>query len=129
MSVSKATSIPQTFASFTEHWEPRLVAAVNDHHVKIAKIDGAFIWHSHPDSEELFYLLEGELTMEIEHEGGDRADVVMQVGDVFVVPKGTRHRPVAKKAHIMMVERSGTVNTGDMAAESDRTRVPTDARA
>ncbi|KAK8093022.1 RmlC-like cupin domain-containing protein [Apiospora kogelbergensis] len=127
MSVS-AKSIPQTFASFTEHWAPRLVAAVNDHDIKIAKIDGAFIWHAHPDSEELFYLLEGELTMEIEREDGTRADVVMQVGDVFVVPQGVRHRPVAKQAHIMMVEKSGTVNTGDMAAESDRTRAPTDVR-
>ncbi|KAK8074218.1 RmlC-like cupin domain-containing protein [Apiospora phragmitis] len=131
-----------TFSSFTDHWSPRLVAAVNDQHVKIAKIDGAFIWHAHPDSDELFYLLAGELTMELELEPGPEEGageeeedkkkieaVVMQVGDMFVVPKGVRHRPVAKEAHIMMVEKSGTVNTGDMAAESDRTRVPTDVRA
>ncbi|KAK8070510.1 RmlC-like cupin domain-containing protein [Apiospora hydei] len=132
------TSIPGTFSSFTEHWSPRLVAAVNDQHVKIAKIDGAFIWHAHPDSDELFYLLAGELTLELElpskndDDGGKMVkveEVAMQVGDMFVVPKGVRHRPVAREAHIMMVERQGTVNTGDMAGESDRTRVPTDVRA
>ncbi|KAK8103112.1 RmlC-like cupin domain-containing protein [Apiospora sp. TS-2023a] len=127
-------SIPGTFASFTDHWSPRLVAAVNDQHVKIAKIDGTFIWHAHPDSDELFYLLAGELTLELEL--GDEEEekikkveeVVMKVGDMFVVPKGVRHRPVARQAHIMMVEKSGTVNTGDMAEGSERTRVPTDAR-
>jgi mannose-6-phosphate isomerase-like protein (cupin superfamily) len=123
-------------SSFTDLWEPRLVAAVNDQHVKIAKIDGAFIWHSHPYSDELFYLLAGELTMEMETkdpDGGEDSasrveEVVMKVGDVFVVPKGVRHRPVARQAHIMMVERSDTVNTGDVAGVSDRTRVPKDVR-
>ncbi|KAK8023659.1 RmlC-like cupin domain-containing protein [Apiospora rasikravindrae] len=127
------TSIPKTFSSFTEHWSPRLVAAVNDQHVKIAKIDGAFIWHAHPDSDELFYLLAGELTLELERKKNDDEteveEVVMQVGDMFVVPKGVRHRPVARQAHIMMVEKRDTVNTGDMAGESGRTRVPRDVRA
>ncbi|KAK7917587.1 hypothetical protein PG985_011195 [Apiospora marii] len=134
--MSTSISIPGTFASFTDHWSPRLVAAVNDQHVKIAKIDGPFIWHAHPDSDELFYLLAGELTLELEtisqDEGGEKEkkveEVVMRVGDMFVVPRGVRHRPVARQAHIMMVEKSGTVNTGDMAEGSERTRVPTDAR-
>jgi mannose-6-phosphate isomerase-like protein (cupin superfamily) len=129
-------SIPQVLSSFTDLWEPRLVAAVNDQHVKIAKIDGAFIWHSHPDSDELFYLLAGELTMEMERKDSDGGAgstphvelVVMNVGDVFVVPKGVRHRPVARQAHIMMVERSDTINTGDVTGQSDRTRVPMDVR-
>lgn len=114
-------SIPETYASFTETWSPRLVASVNDQHVKIAKIDGAFVFHAHPDSDELFYLFSGKLTLEIE--GGD--DVVMKPGDIYTVPKGVRHRPVAENAHIMMVEQAGTVNTGDEPA-SDRTRVPVD---
>lgn len=118
-----AISIPATFSSFTETWSPRLIAAVNDQHVKIAKIDGAFIWHAHPNSDELFYLLAGELTMELE----GRDPVCMEVGDVFVVPKGLRHRPVAKDAHIMMVERNDTVNTGD-ETDSERTRIPEDVR-
>ncbi|KAI6778257.1 cupin 2 conserved barrel domain-containing protein [Emericellopsis cladophorae] len=115
-----AVSVPSTLNSFTETWSPRLIASVNGQHVKIAKCDGAFIFHSHPDSEELFYLLSGRLTMEIE---GDADNVVMSPGDVYVVPRGVRHRPVCENAEIMMVEKAGTVNTGDAPA-GERTRVP-----
>lgn len=114
-----SVSIPQILDSFTEKWSPRHIASVNDQHVKIAKIDGSFIFHSHPESDELFYLLSGKLTMEIE--GSD--DIVMAPGDVYVVPKGVRHKPVAENAEIMMVESAGTVNTGD-EPPSERTRVP-----
>ncbi|KAM0351840.1 hypothetical protein ACHAPU_002353 [Fusarium lateritium] len=121
--MSQATSVPGVLSSFTEKWSPRLVAAVNDHHVKVAKIDGAFIWHAHPESEELFYLLSGKLTMEIQ--GGD--PVVMKEGDMYVVPKGVTHKPVAENAVIMMVERADTVNTGDQV-DSERTKTVEDAR-
>ncbi|KAF4986224.1 hypothetical protein FGRMN_10941 [Fusarium graminum] len=121
--MSQATSLPGVLSSFTEKWSPRLVAAVNDHHVKVAKIDGEFIWHAHPESEELFYLLSGKLTMEIQ--GGQ--PVVMKEGDMYVVPKGVTHKPVAENAVIMMVERADTVNTGDQV-DSDRTKAVQDAR-
>ena len=133
-------SIPSTFASFTETWSPRLIAAVNDQHVKIAKIDGSFIFHAHPDSDELFYLLSGELTLEIESESEDVDTqltqatqpkaveaVVMKVGDVYVVPSGVRHRPVARNAEILIIERNGTVNTGD-AKDQRRQKDVVDAR-
>ena len=116
-------SVPDTLVRITEFWAPHLVATVNDQHVKIAKIDGSFVFHSHPDSDELFYLLSGKLTMKFEN----KPDIVMAVGDVYVVPKGVRHCPVGEDAHIMMVEASGTLNTGD-AATSDRTRTLQDAR-
>ncbi|KPM43971.1 hypothetical protein AK830_g2629 [Neonectria ditissima] len=119
----QSTSIPAVLSSFTETWSPRLIAAINDHHVKVAKIDGAFIWHAHPDSEELFYLLSGKLSMEIE--GQDA--VVMKEGDVFVVPKGVRHRPVAENASIMMIEHESTVNTGDQS-DSERTKQVQDVK-
>lgn len=112
-----ATSIPNILASIQDKWSPHLVAEVNGQHVKVAKIDGEFIFHSHPDSEELFYLLSGKLTMKIEN----GKDIDMLPGDVYVVPKGVRHCPVAEDAHIMMVEKAGTVNTGDEAG-SNRTR-------
>ncbi|KAJ8125412.1 hypothetical protein O1611_g8226 [Lasiodiplodia mahajangana] len=128
-------SVPSTFASFTETWSPRLIAAVNDQHVKVAKVDGEFIFHAHPDSDELFYLLSGELTLEIETGAQENAEpeskaieaVVMKVGDVYVVPRGVRHRPVAKNAQILMIERNGTVNTGD-ATDQERRRDPLDVR-
>ncbi|KAL9470805.1 hypothetical protein ACSS6W_008746 [Trichoderma asperelloides] len=116
-------SIPRLLNSFTEKWSPRLVAAINDHHVKVAKLDGEFIWHAHPNSDELFYLLEGKLTIELEGQN----DVVMQVGDMFVIPKGIRHRPVADEASIMLIEHESTVNTGDEIS-SDRTKLVEDAR-
>ncbi|KAM5346267.1 hypothetical protein ACJ41O_009272 [Fusarium nematophilum] len=119
----QSTSVPGVLSSFTETWSPRLVAAINDHHVKVAKIDGEFIWHSHPDSEELFYLLSGKLKMEIE----GQEPVVMKEGDVFVVPKGVNHKPVAENACIMMVEHQSTVNTGDQE-DSERTKEVQDAR-
>ena len=119
----QATSVPATLSSFTETWSPRLVGAINDHHVKVAKVDGSFIWHSHPNSDELFYLLEGSLTMELE--GQDA--VVMAVGDMFIVPRGVRHRPVGDKATIMLIEHESTVNTGDQVA-SERTVEVKDAR-
>lgn len=117
------TNIPHSFSTFQETWQPHLVAAVNDHHVKIAKIDGPFIWHSHPNSDELFYLFSGKVTLELEHQ----ESVVMEEGDVFVVPRGVRHRPVAENAHIIMVEQKDTVNTGDEEGSS-RTRKVADIR-
>lgn len=110
-------SVSQTLDAIKDTWAPHLVASVNGQHVKVAKIDGSFVFHSHPDSDELFYLLSGKLTMKFE----DREDIVMAAGDVYVVPKGVRHCPVAENAQIMMVEAAGTVNTGDAPA-SERTR-------
>ncbi|KAL6895339.1 RmlC-like cupin [Trichoderma longibrachiatum] len=121
--MSTSESIPNLLASFTETWSPRLVAAINDHHVKVAKLDGEFIWHAHPNSDELFYLLAGKLTIELE----GRDDVVMQVGDMFVIPKGLRHRPVAEAASVMLIEHESTVNTGD-ETDSERTRQVKDVR-
>lgn len=121
--MSKSESIPRLLNSFTETWSPRLVAAINDHHVKVAKLDGEFIWHSHPNSDELFYLISGKLTIELE--GLD--DAVMEVGDMYVVPKGIRHRPVAENAAVMMIEHESTVNTGDESS-SERTVQVKDVR-
>jgi quercetin dioxygenase-like cupin family protein len=121
---NKAVSISHEFATFSELWSPRLVAAVNDQHVKIAKIDGAFIWHAHTDSDELFYLFSGKLTLEI----WEQDPVIMQEGDIWVVPKGVKHRPVAENAHIMMVEHVSTVNTGDQH-DSEKTKKVVDVRS
>lgn len=129
-----SSSIPQIIASISKPWSPHLVATVNDHDVKVARIDGAFIWHAHPDTDELFYLIEGKLTMEMEIQGdGPDAEVVvvapeMAVGDMLTVPRGVRHRPVAEKAVILMIEKQGTVNTGDQIS-SERTAEVKDARA
>ncbi|KAK9412995.1 putative Cupin type-2 domain-containing protein [Seiridium unicorne] len=117
-------SVNKTLQSFEETWSPRLIASVNDQHVKVAKIDGPFIFHAHPDTDELFYILAGSVSMEIE----GSATVELQAGDVCTVAKGVRHRPVARKADIMMIEKAGTVNTGDEPA-SEKTRQVSDVRS
>jgi mannose-6-phosphate isomerase-like protein (cupin superfamily) len=85
-----------------------VVAELDDSYVKVAKVQGTLAWHSHEDEDELFYILKGSLTIEME----DRT-VVLQEGDTFVVPKGVRHNPVAEQeCHIMLIERKSTLHTG-----------------
>ncbi len=98
----------QVAADLTEHWSPRVVAELDDSYVKVAKVLGSLTWHSHDDEDELFYILKGSLTIEME----DRT-VVLQEGEAFVVPKGVRHNPVAaEECHIMLIERKSTLHTG-----------------
>jgi len=90
-------------------WSPRIVARVNDYDFKVARIQGEFVWHSHPETDEAFLVLEGRLRIELE--GGD---VVLGPGDLYVVPRGVEHRPVAdEECRIVLIEPRGTVNTGD----------------
>ncbi|KAM3455964.1 hypothetical protein MY3296_002083 [Beauveria thailandica] len=112
-----STSIPESFKGIADTWAPHLVADVNGQHVKIAKIDGSFVFHSHPDSDELFYVLSGRMTIEFE----DREAISMEAGDMYVVRRGVRHCPVADDAQIMLIEAANTINTGD-APVSERTR-------
>jgi mannose-6-phosphate isomerase-like protein (cupin superfamily) len=99
--------------SISEPWQPHRVATVNDSDVKVARLHGEFIWHAHPDSDELFLVLSGSLTLQLR----DR-DVVLGANDVFVVPRGVEHCPNAPEgAAVVMVELAGTVNTGDAGGE------------
>jgi mannose-6-phosphate isomerase-like protein (cupin superfamily) len=119
-------SIPALLSKITEVYSPNLVAILNkEYDIKIARTKGEFIWHSHPETDEFFYILSGSLTIEIEGEKG-REDVVLGQGELFVVPRGVRHRPVGD-AEIMLIEKVGVVNTGD-AGTSGLTREAQDAR-
>lgn len=103
-------------ASLTEYWSPRVIAEFDESYVKVAKLLGSLAWHSHEHEDELFFILKGRLAIELE----DRT-VTLQAGEMFVVPKGVRHNPVAdEECHIMLVERKSTLHTGDL--ETDRTR-------
>jgi mannose-6-phosphate isomerase-like protein (cupin superfamily) len=103
-------------ASLTEHWSPRVVAELDDSFVKVAKVQGSLTWHSHENEDELFYILNGSLTIEME----DRT-VVLHEGDSFVVPKGVRHNPVAQdECHIMLIERKSTLHTGTEVTDKTR---------
>ena len=98
---------------FSEHWSPKIIAQMNDYHFKIVKIQGEFIWHDHPETDEVFMVLKGQLKI-LFRDG----QVVLQEGEMFVVPKGLEHKPLAEQeCHILLVEPAGTVNTGDLVNE------------
>ncbi len=102
-------NITRALASFDEPWQPRRLITVNDYDVKVAKLHGEFTWHTHPDTDELFLVLSGRLTIQLR----DR-DVRLGPNDVFVVPRGVEHCPLAaEEVQVLLIEPQGTVNTGD----------------
>jgi mannose-6-phosphate isomerase-like protein (cupin superfamily) len=104
-----AINFSEKFNKIDEHWSPRVIAEMNDYQFKLAKVQGEFVWHSHPDTDEVFIVVDGVL--EIEFRDGK---VRLQAGEMFVVPKGVEHKPVAEhECRIMLVEPKGTVNTGE----------------
>lgn len=103
-------------ATFSEHWHPRTVAQFNGHDVMVVKAKGEFVWHKHDHTDDFFLVLKGHLTIELR----DR-QVNLGPGELFVVPKGVEHRPVAKEeVHLLLVEPSGTPNTGNAATAAAR---------
>lgn len=114
--MSSVTSPKQVAASLTEHWSPRVVAEVDDSYIKVAKVSGSLAWHSHENEDELFLVLKGHLRIEMEE-----GTVELSEGEMFVVPKGVRHNPVAEQeCHIMLIERKSTLHTGDVVTENTR---------
>ncbi|PFH11061.1 mannose-6-phosphate isomerase-like protein (cupin superfamily) [Collimonas sp. PA-H2] len=110
------TSPKQIAASLTEHWSPRVVAEVDDSYIKVAKVKGSLAWHSHENEDELFLILKGHLRIEME-----QGSVELSEGEMFVVPKGVRHNPVAEEeCHLMLIERKSTLHTGDVVSEKTR---------
>jgi mannose-6-phosphate isomerase-like protein (cupin superfamily) len=114
--MSKVVSPTRLAASLTELWSPRVIAEVDDNYVKVAKVQGSFGWHAHDNEDELFLVLKGHLRIEMEG-----LAVVLGEGELFVVPKGVRHNPVAEQeCHVMLFERKTTLHTGNVV--SGRTR-------
>ncbi|MEO5793921.1 MAG: cupin domain-containing protein [Rhodoferax sp.] len=114
--MSPITSPAQIAASLTEHWSPRVIAELDDSYIKVAKVLGSLAWHSHADEDELFMVLKGHLRIEMETGVAELAE-----GEMFVVPKGVRHNPVAEEeCHILLIERKSTLHTGDVATEKTR---------
>ena len=106
--MSDVVSPEKIAATLTEHWSPRVVAELDDSYVKVAKVQGSLTWHSHDNEDELFYILKGSLTIEMEDK-----TVVLREGEAYVVPKGVRHNPIAEhECHIMLIERKSTLHTG-----------------
>jgi mannose-6-phosphate isomerase-like protein (cupin superfamily) len=101
--------LAEKLSLFAEYWSPKTVAQLNDYEVKVAKIQGEFVWHSHAGTDELFLVVSGELTIQLR----DR-DVVLGPGQLFVVPRGVKHCPIAREeVHAVLIESTNTANTGD----------------
>jgi mannose-6-phosphate isomerase-like protein (cupin superfamily) len=111
-----AVSPQQIAASLTELWSPRVIGEVDDTYIKVAKVHGSLAWHSHESEDELFLVLKGRLRIELE-----ARTVELGEGEMFVVPKGVRHNPVAPdECHIMLIERKSTLHTGTVTTEKTR---------
>ncbi len=105
--------LAEKLSSFTDRWAPRVVARLNDYEIKVVKLKGEFVWHTHDDTDELFLVIEGELTIQL-REG----NVTLRSGQLFVVPRGVEHSPIADgEVHAMLIEPVGVVNTGDVGGE------------
>lgn len=109
--MSDAVNLAAKFASFAEHWSPKIVARFNDSDIMVVRVKDEFVWHSHPETDDFFLVIEGELDIELR----DRT-VTLKAGELYVVPRGVEHRPVARRgeARILIIEPTGTPNTGDL---------------
>lgn len=116
-------NLASKLALFTDHWNPRIIGDLNENHIKLAKLQGDFIWHQHEMEDELFVVLKGRLMIDFRAEGdvlGVRT-VEINPGEIIVVPKGVEHRPHAEEeVHIMLIEPKTVINTG--ALENELTR-------
>ena len=108
-----AVNFNEKLAKFSEQWSPKIIAQMNDYHFKLVRLQGTFVWHRHADTDEVFIVLDGEMTIEFRD-----GNVDLKSGEMFVVPRGVEHKPFsAKECRIMLVERAGTINTGDAGGE------------
>ena len=106
------TNVPvdltEKLSSFSEHWSPKVIARLNDYEIKVVKVKGEFVWHTHDDTDELFLVIDGELTIQLRD-----GDVTLLPGQMFVVPRGVEHCPIADgEVQAVLIEPVGVVNTG-----------------
>ena len=106
-------NLKEKLSKFNETWSPKVIAEMNDYQFKLAKLEGDFVWHSHPDTDEVFIVLEGQLDIEFRD-----GKVTLEKGEMYVVPKGVEHKPIANAlCQIMLVEPKGVINTGEAGGE------------
>jgi mannose-6-phosphate isomerase-like protein (cupin superfamily) len=111
-----AINLAQRLSTFQGHWQPRVVGQFNGHDLMVVKVKGEFVWHRHETTDDFFLVLKGRITIRL-REG----DVTLGPGELFVVPKGVEHCPVAdEEAHLLLIEPTGTPNTGDAATAAPR---------
>lgn len=116
MSETKIINLQQKLSLFSDQWSPKIIAELNDSHVKLAKVEGKFVWHKHDNEDELFLVISGDLKIELRDK-----TLEIKPGELVVIPKGVEHRPVAKsEVSIILIEPKGTLNTGDASDTGDK---------
>jgi mannose-6-phosphate isomerase-like protein (cupin superfamily) len=106
-----AINLENKLNTFEGHWQPKIVTQFNNNDVMVAKIKGEFVWHTHHDTDDFFMVLKGQVTIQLKE-----GNVVLNPGEIYVVPKGVEHAPMTtEEAHILLIEPTGTANTGDAA--------------
>ena len=116
MIVLNKVNLEQKFCLFSEYWSPKIVGELNDSYIKLTKLKGEFDWHHHDNEDELFLVVKGQLTIKFRDK-----DVVLNEGELIVIPKGVDHLPVAgAEVHVMLIEPKGTLNTGNVLTEKTK---------
>jgi mannose-6-phosphate isomerase-like protein (cupin superfamily) len=112
----KAINLADKLSTFADYWQPRVVGQFNGHDLMVVKVKGEFVWHKHDDTDDFFLVLSGRISIQLRDEV-----VTLGPGEIFVVPKGVEHRPVAaEEAHVLLIEPQGTPNTGNAATAAAR---------
>ncbi len=110
---SSGVNVAAMLGRFTEHWAPKKIAELNDYDIKVVKLQGEFTWHTHPDTDEFFLVISGQLTIQLRD-----GNVVLRPGELFTVPRGQEHCPKAEtETAVLLIEPRGVVNTGDTPSE------------
>lgn len=113
----QSINLSEKLATFSEHWQPRTVSSFNGHDIMVVKVKGEFVWHEHANTDDFFLVLKGRLTIRM-----NEGDVTLGPGELFVVPKGVQHCPVAEEeTHLLLIEPAGTPNTGNPDTAAPRT--------
>ena len=106
-------NVEEKFSRFSEHWKPKIIGEVNDAYVKAVKVKGEFVWHDHPDEDELFFVVKGRLRIRLPD-----GEISLGPGEFAIIPHGVEHMPVAdEEAHVLLLEPKSTVNTGTVSNE------------
>lgn len=114
-----SVNLKAKLATFTEHWSPKIVSSFNGHDVMVVKVKGEFNWHSHADTDDFFLVLKGKIIIKLRDQ-----DLHLNEGEMFVVPKGVEHCPVAdEEAELLLIEPQGTPNTGNAATAAKKVEI------
>jgi mannose-6-phosphate isomerase-like protein (cupin superfamily) len=112
-------NLAEKLSKFSEHWSPKIVGSYNDNEIMVVKVKGEFNWHSHADTDDFFFVVKGRLRIQLRD-----GDVVLNPGEMYVVPRGVEHCPLAEEeTHLLLIEPAGTPNTGDHKTAATNTRI------